>query len=398
MQALSTLFWICLGILFYTYLGYGCLLMVLLKLKKTFLPSGLRQKTNGYMPSVTLLVAAYNEEADIKQKIENSLKLRYPADKLSLLFVTDGSNDKTPVIVAGFPQVQLMHLPERSGKIAAVARAMPRVKSKLTVFTDANTLLNPEALLKLVRHFQHAEVGAVAGEKRVQSPGSDAAAGAGEGFYWKYESTLKKWDSQLHTVVGAAGELFAIRTALFEHVPADTLIEDFHMTLRIAQKGYKVVYEPEAVALEGPSANSQEELKRKIRIAAGGIQAIVRLKALLNPFRYGMLSFQYISHRVLRWTLAPLALLLLLLSNIGLALQGSSLFRFFLLGQLLFYAAALAGYWLESRKIKLKAFFIPYYFFLMNYAVYAGFFRYLRGRQSVLWERAQRQATPKSTG
>ncbi len=391
MQALNILFWICLGIIFYTYLGYGILLMVLLKAKKIFPNKNQPTGSDQYIPTVTLLVAAYNEENDIKQKIENSLGLVYPKNKFSLLFVTDGSNDKTPAIVAGYPQVQLMHQPERRGKIAAVGRAMPQVKSEITVFTDANTMLNPDALLKIVRHYQRPEVGAVAGEKRVHSPDSDAAAGAGEGFYWKYESTLKRWDSQLHTVVGAAGELFSIRTSLFEQVPADTLIEDFYMTLRIAQKGYRVVYEPEAVALEGPSANSQEELKRKVRIAAGGIQAIVRLKALLNPFRYGLLSFQYVSHRVLRWTLAPLGLLLLLLSNIALALHGNPIFQFFLLGQLLFYVFALLGYWLESKKMKLKIFFIPYYFFLMNYAVYAGFFRYLRGRQSVLWERAQRQ-------
>jgi biofilm PGA synthesis N-glycosyltransferase PgaC len=396
MQALNILFWICLGIIFYTYLGYGILLMVLLKAKKIFSEEKPLSSTSVYTPTVTLLVAAYNEENDIKQKIENSLGLNYPKNKLSLLFVTDGSNDKTPQIVTAFPQVQLMHQPERRGKIAAVGRAMPKVNSEITVFTDANTMLNQDALLKIVRHYQRPEVGAVAGEKRVHSPDSDAAAGAGEGFYWKYESTLKRWDSQLHTVVGAAGELFSIRTNLFEQVPADTLIEDFYMTLKIAQKGYRVVYEPEAVALEGPSANSQEELKRKIRIAAGGIQAVVRLKSLLNPFRYGTLSFQYISHRVLRWTLAPLALLVLLLSNIGLALAGNPIYQLFLLAQLLFYAAALLGYWLESRKIKFKIFFIPYYFFLMNYAVYAGFFRYLRGRQSVLWERAQRQTTNSS--
>lgn len=398
MQTISILFWLCLALLFYTYLGYGILLLVLLKAKSFFSTKTPPANSKRYIPTVTLLVAAYNEQADIEEKIKNSLDLHYPKEKLRLLFVTDGSNDKTPEIVAGYPQVDLLHQAERRGKIAAVARAMPQVQSEITVFTDANTMLNPEALEKIVRHYQQPEVGAVAGEKRVSSAEIDAAAGAGEGFYWKYESTLKRWDSQLHSVVGAAGELFSIRTELFEHVPADTLIEDFYMTLRIAQKGYRVVYEPEAVALEGPSANSREELKRKIRIAAGGIQAVVRLKALLNPFRYGILSFQYISHRVLRWTLAPLALLFLLLCNIVLALQGDVLYQFLLLAQLLFYAAALAGYYLESRKIKLKLFFIPYYFFLMNYAVYAGFFRYLRGRQSVLWERAQRQTANKSAG
>lgn len=344
------------------------------------------------------MVAAYNEEHDIEDKIKNSLGLAYPKDKINFLFVTDGSDDRTPEIVAQYPEVTLLHLPERRGKIAAVGRSMPQVKSDITVFTDANTMLNAGAIQNLVRHYQDPKVGAVAGEKRVLSPDSDAAAGAGEGFYWKYESTLKRWDSELYSVVGAAGELFSIRTALFEHVPADTIIEDFYMTLKIAQNGYRVIYEPEACAMETPSANSGEELKRKIRIAAGGIQAIVRLKSLLNPFRYGILSFQYISHRVLRWTLSPLALLLVLLANIVLALQGHGLYQLLLLGQFLFYASALIGYLLESKKIKMKAFFIPYYFFMMNYAVFAGFLRFLRGKQSVLWERAQRQTAGDNAG
>lgn len=391
MGSAAIIFWVCFFLIFYTYLGYGIFLMVLLKAKNLFKSSENSPSPEEFNPSVTLLVAAYNEEQDIEQKILNSLSLNYPKDKISFLFVTDGSNDKTAEIVAKFPEVLHLHQPRREGKIAAVARAMPYVNSELTVFTDANTMLNPEAVRNLVQHYQNPETGAVAGEKRIISPGNDAAAGAGEGFYWKYESALKKWDSELYSVVGAAGELFSIRTSLFEHVPPDTLIEDFYMTLRIAQRGYRVIYEPEAYATEVPSASSGEELKRKVRIAAGGIQAIVRLRSLLNPFRYGVLSFQYISHRVLRWTLTPLALPVLLISNIFLALQGLRFYQVILAGQLFFYLLAFVGYRLASRKIKLKAFFIPWYFTMMNYAVYAGFIRYLRGRQSVLWERAQRQ-------
>lgn len=392
MGSVAVIFWVCLILVFYTYLGYGILLMVLLKVKNLFRKHPDPEPLSGYCPTVTLLVAAYNEEQDIAQKIRNSLALNYPEDKISFLFVTDGSNDKTAKIVTNFPEVMHLHQPERKGKIAAVARAMAYVNSEVTVFTDANTMLNPEAVRNMVRHYQNNEVGAVAGEKRIISPGNDAAAGAGEGFYWKYESTLKKWDSELYSVVGAAGELFSIRTSVYEHVPQDTVIEDFYMTLRIAQKGYRVIYEPEAYATEPPSASSGEELKRKVRIAAGGIQAIVRLKALLNPFKYGVLSFQYISHRVLRWTLTPLALPLLFISNLFLALQGISFYQVIMTGQVLFYLLALTGHRLESRKLKLKVFFIPYYFTMMNYAVFAGFIRYIRGSQSVLWERAQRQA------
>lgn len=343
-----------------------------------------------YLPEVTLLIAAYNEADFIEEKIHNSLAIDYPEDKLKLLFITDGSDDGTPDIIARYPEVRLMHQPPRAGKIAAVHRAMPTVETPITIYTDANTYLNKDVVRKIVRHYEDPKVGAVAGEKRIRNQSADAASGAGEGIYWKYESTLKKWDSELYSVVGAAGELFSIRTELHEEIPTDTVIEDFYTTMRIAQKGYKVRYEPEAYATEGPSASVKEELKRKIRIAAGGIQAIVRLAPVLNIFRYGMLTFQYVSHRVLRWTLAPIALFLLMVSNIALAVQGMELFQGFLIAHVGFYIAALLGYMLEKRKLKVKAFFVPYYFFIMNYACYAGFLRYIKGSQSVLWERAKR--------
>ncbi len=388
-STLVVIFWICLAVIFYAYIGYGILLYALLKVKRW-----MRGKDKAFdpdfVPEVTLLVAAYNEEDFIAQKIENSLALDYPKDKLKFLFVTDGSDDSTPEIISQYPEIRLMHSPERAGKIAAVHRAMPTVDSPITIYTDANTFLNPEAVRRIVRHYADLEVGAVSGEKRIRSTAKDAAQGAGEGIYWKYESTLKRWDSELYSVVGAAGELFSIRTDLHEEIPRDTVIEDFFTTMRIAQKGYRVRYEPEAYATEAPSASVKEELKRKVRIAAGAMQAMWRLRSLLNPFRYGMLSFQYISHRVLRWTLAPLGLLLLFASNVLLAAGGSVFFQFILLMQIGFYAAAVLGWLMERRQLKVKALFVPYYFCVMNYAMYAGFLRYVRGSQSVLWERAKR--------
>jgi poly-beta-1,6-N-acetyl-D-glucosamine synthase len=190
--------------------------------------------------------------------------------------------------------------------------------------------------------------------------------------------------------VGAAGELFAFRREAYEHVPLDTIVEDFYLTMRIAQKGWRVQYAPDAYAVESSSASVQEELKRKIRISAGGLQAVWRLLPLLNVFRYGVITFQYVSHRVLRWTLAPLFLPILLLTNIYLAYCGQTLYQIILGLQLCFYGAALAGWLLERRKMKIKAFFVPYYFCVMNYAQYAGFRRIIRGQQSVLWERAKR--------
>lgn len=389
---IKIIFCLCLFIVFYTYLGYGMILFLLVKLKALFSPKNLPVQTDASLPEVTVLVAAYNEEDFIAEKINNCLAFDYPKDKIRFLFVTDGSNDGTPDVVKKFPQVQLLHSPERKGKIAATNRAMPFVQTPIVVFTDANTIVNKEAIRNMVRHYQSENVGVVAGEKRISVKEKDAASGAGEGIYWKYESKLKKWDSELYSVVGAAGELFSIRTALFAPVPADTIVEDFFMTLTIAKKGYRIVYEPEACAMEGPSATVGEELKRKIRIAAGGMQAVARLSGLLNPFRYGILSFQYISHRVLRWTLAPLSLPILFLTNLALAFTGSLFFQAFLSLQILFYLLVLVGFLLEQRKIKLKVFFVPYYFFIMNYAVYMGFLRAIKGSQSVLWERAKRES------
>lgn len=287
-------------------------------------------------------------------------------------------------------QIRLFHQSERRGKIAAVERVMAFVETPVTIFTDANTDVNPAAIRNIVRHFADPQTGAVAGEKRIAMNEKDQAAGAGEGIYWKYESLLKKWDSELHSVIGAAGELFAIRTVEYRHVPADTLIEDFVMTMGIAMRGFRLVYEPDAYAVETSSASIGEEMKRKIRIAAGGLQAVWRLRALLNPFQHGILSFQYISHRVLRWTLAPLALPLILLINTVLASTGQPFYLALLFLQVLFYVFAVLGFIFERKQLKIKAFFVPYYFCLMNYAMYRGFMRLVSGRQSVVWEKSKR--------
>ncbi len=383
-------FWICLFLAAYTYVGYGAVLYVMVRIQRAFaspLPDSFSEEE---LPELTLVVAAYNEADCIDEKIRNSLALRYPQGRLHVWIVTDGSDDATPQRVENYSKVRHFFQPERRGKIAAVNRVMPLVTTPVVIFTDANTMLNERAAINLARHFEDSKVGAVAGEKRVSSGEQDAASGAGEGFYWKYESALKRWDSALYSVVGAAGELFAVRTDLYEEVPADTIIEDFYLTLSIAQAGYRVVYEPEAYAVEGPSASVKEELKRKVRIAAGGIQAIIRLRALLNPFRYGVLSFQYISHRVLRWTITPFALVGLFISNAWLLSEQLLFYQLFFAGQLLFYGLAAVGWGLAARKIKMKVFFVPYYFCVMNYAVLAGIIRYLKGAQSVVWERAER--------
>ncbi|KAA6431521.1 glycosyltransferase family 2 protein [Dyadobacter flavalbus] len=389
---MKLLFWFSLFIVFYTFLGYGIVLFILVRIRRIFKGKRLVPGLDQDFPTLTLVIAAYNEESIIEEKIRNTLELSYPQGKLKLLFITDGSSDRTPDLIARYGQIQLMHTPVRSGKIQAIHRAMHEVDSEVVVFTDANTFLNKDALLLIARHYADPKVGAVSGEKRVMQEAM-ADATAGEGFYWKYESTLKKWDSELYSVVGAAGELFSVRRSLYKEVQSDTILDDFMISMLIAQQGYRIIYEPEAYASELSSDNIKEELKRKIRIAAGGIQSILRLEKLFNPFHYPVLTFQYISHRVLRWTVTPFLMLLALILNIVIVIRtGEWLYTAILIAQLLFYTLSFAGWVLEKRRIKIKALFVPYYFCVMNYAVLAGIRRYIAGSQSAVWDKAKRKS------
>lgn len=392
---------LCLAIVFYTYIGYGIVITLIVKIRGLFRSRKPLPDDDSYTPMVTLVMAAYNEMSCLPAKLTNSHALDYPAEKLRLLFVTEGSTDGSTAWLEslrddGDQQIDVLGGRERTGKVAAMNRAMQHVKTPIVVFSDANTQLNVRAIRNLVRHFRDENVGAVAGEKRIEVLDSEAAAGAGEGLYWKYESYLKRMDAQLHTVVGAAGELFAVRTPLYEPVEPDTLLDDFIISLRIAGNGYRVEYEPDAYALERPSFSIDEEKKRKVRIAAGGFQSIMRLLSLLNIGRYGWLTFQYVSHRVLRWAVTPFCLPLIWLTNLALILPiqpPTSLYPVWLIlfaGQCLFYAAAWIGYRLEHRHIRVKALFVPFYFTFMNVCALLGFLRYRRGNTSGTWDKARR--------
>lgn len=388
------LFWALLFIVFYAYLGYGILLFILVRLKRLFVQPP--KPDPAYEPEVTLFVAAYNEKDFVDAKVKNALELDYPQSKIRQIWVTDGSDDGTPDLLKQYEHlgVEVYHKPERGGKIGAMNRGMQFVKTPIVIFSDGNTLLGRESIRRIVALFSHPDVGCVSGEKRIFDKEKDTAAGT-EGIYWKYESKLKKWDAELYSVVGAAGELFAIRTNLFTEVEKDTLLDDFIISLRVAMQGYTIQYDPEAYAIETSSANVREELKRKIRIAAGGIQSVIRLSPLLNIFRFGTLSFQYISHRVLRWTLAPVALPFILILNAVLWIEAGitnfyNLYVWLFYLQLAFYLMAIIGWYLENKAFRIKILFVPYYFLMMNYAVIMGIRRYFKGSQSVNWERAKR--------
>jgi len=384
---MEILFWLALALVFYTYLGYGIVLFILVRIKRLFV----RKKPFdlSFEPEVTLVIPAYNEEDYIAEKAQNSLELDYPKEKLRILFITDGSSDSTPEILRGIDGVEVTHEDIRAGKSAAENRAMTMVTTPIVVFCDANTYLNPMCIRNLVRHYTDPKVGAVSGEKRVLSKGADTASAAGEGLYWKYESTLKKWDSELYTIVGAAGELISFRSELVQDLEHDTILDDFIQTMRICQQGFKVKYEPDSFAAETASDNVKEELKRKVRIAAGGWQSMSRLWPILIPIPNPLLSFQYISHRVLRWSISALALPLIFILNFFI-MDVAPIYSYLFYAQIAFYALALLGWFLENRAIRVKALFVPYYFLMMNYAVFAGFFRWAKGSQKATWERAKR--------
>lgn len=346
-------------------------------------------------PDVCLFVTAFNEKDYVDQKVENSFSLDYPKEKVQYLWITDGSEDGTPDLLQKYSEVEVHHLPERKGKIHAMNRGMEFVRAPIVIFSDTNTILGKQSIREIVEQFKNPRVGCVAGEKRIINKEKDAAAGAGEGLYWKYESWLKKMDAGVNSAVGGVGELFAIRKDLFQEVEGDTLLDDFIISLRIAQRGYKIAYTPNAYAEETGSLNVKEELKRKIRIAAGGVQSFLRLKPLLNPFKYGVLSWQYFSHKVLRWTIAPISLFLLLMVNFAIVLDTgqwgyTNWFTIFLYLQLFCYLLALIGWYFEKKQIRLKLLFAPFYFVTINYAGVAGIIRYLKGKQSVNWEKSKR--------
>ena len=394
MAALKTIFWICTFLVFYTYLGYGMLLWVLVKLKRIVMGKPKKRALptdDDELPDVTFLVCAYNEQDVVDMKMKDIYQLDYPKNKLHIAWVTDGSSDNTNSYLKTYTDVDIIFTPERKGKTAALNHGLSLVKSDITVMTDANTMVNPGAIKEIVRLMQDPKVACVAGEKRVMARHKGQAAAEGEGLYWRYESALKRMDSELYSAMGAAGELNAIRTALYEPMPENALLDDFVMSMRMVDKGYKIAYSSNAYASEYGSANLQEESKRKRRIAAGGLQSCWWLRKMMNPFRKPIVAFQFISHRVLRWSITPFALMALIPLNVALLLmKAGNVYTVIWLLQIIFYATALCGYIQEKRGNRSKLLYIPYYFLFMNMNVFAGI-PYLRSHsKGGIWEKAKR--------
>ena len=393
MTTLKILFWTCLCICIYTYVGYALVLFVMVRIKHWLkgVPQRMELPSDNLLPEVTFLVCAYNEQDIVDWKMQNIYDTDYPARKLHIMWVTDGSSDDTNVRLKKYDDVEIVYSPERRGKTAALNHGISQVKTELTVMTDANTAVNREAIREIVRCFQDPQVGCVAGEKRIVSRHEGEVASEGEGLYWRYESALKRMDSDLYSAMGAAGELNAIRTKLYQPMPETALLDDFVMSMRMVSEGHKIAYTSEAYAMEYGSANLEEESKRKRRICAGGLQSIWWLRGMMNPFKQPLVAFQFVSHRVLRWTLTPICMMALIPLNVWLVLiKGGIIYNVIWMLQILFYLAAWGGYMLEQHGKKNKWLFVPYYFLFMNINVFRGM-HYLRTHQGGgAWEKAKR--------
>lgn len=385
------LFWGAAFLILHTYLLYPLLLVAAdgvaqLCSNVRYMKGGSDRRREGgtYLPSVTVVVAAYNEERCIAAKLANSLALDYPADRLEVLVGSDGSTDRTDQLVGGVgnPRVVLSRA-ERVGKTGVLNRCVPSAQGEIVVLTDANTSLRPSAVRELVRHFADPEVGAVCGRLKLYNP---TRRDYEESAYWFYESILKLYEGKHGAVMGANGGLYAIRRRLFTQLPPSTIVDDFVIPLRILAGGYLVRYEPQAVAWEETTEDYRQEFGRRARIAAGNFQSLRLLARLLSPAR-GWAAFAFFSHKLLRWC-APALMAVALAANLALAGRGS--YRAALALQLGFYLLALAGRLGVLRGWPRRLASAAYYFVAMNLAIAVGFWRFARSSQGAAWERTAR--------
>jgi cellulose synthase/poly-beta-1,6-N-acetylglucosamine synthase-like glycosyltransferase len=389
------LFWCAALLLLHTYFFYPLILCAMDGMGQVFqsirfMRTGTnrrRERAPGQLPTVSLVVAAYNEASCIQQKLQNSFALKYPEDRFEVLIGSDGSSDGTDELVSQCtdPRVRLSPAP-RAGKTTVLNRCIPMAKGDIIVLSDANTMIEPGAIEALVRHFEDPEVGAVCGKLRLYNPTKQDYE---ESAYWNYESFIKFYEGKRGAVVGANGGLYAIRRTLFTQLPPSTIVDDFVIPLRILENGYKVVYEAGAVAHEETTEDYGKEFGRRARIAAGNFQSLKMVPGLLLPTA-GFPAFAFWSHKLLRWC-APALMAVALLAN--LFLMDSLFYQFTLFFQALFYALAYLGKAGVLKGTGRRIASVAYYFVTMNLAIVVGFWRFLRNAQKAAWDRTARASS-----
>lgn len=370
------LFWLSLGFILYTYLGYPILVVILAALKNK------RIRKKPITPKVSLLITAYNEEGVIRDKIENSFRLDYPRDSLEIVVVSDGSTDRTNEIVKEYSgQGVILHeYPSNSGKVSALNKSIPEVKGEILVFTDTSSMLSSDSIRELTSNFADSSVGCVTGDYIVLGK-KEAALGEEEDFYWKYETFIKEKETRIGSILGAHGSLYAIRKELYSF-PEDRIInDDYWIPMEIIKRRYRAIYEPKAVATE--VAEMMGGFSRRLRIAVGNYQQLFLLKSLFKPFR-GWLILQFFSHKVLR-LVVPWFFVTLLVSNFF--LRGMFYLAFLSL-QLVFYGLAFWGMKLHHKKgIEIRLVKLPYYLCMINCSFLIGLCRFLRYGGRVTWKK-----------
>ena len=377
----KVVFWLSATVIVYTYLGYPLIIGLLARWRPRPI------KGQDITPPVTLLIAAYNEQDCIAAKLENSLNLDYPGERLEIVVVADGSTDRTTEIVTAHAEsnVRLLYQAQRQGKVGALIRAFPLTHGEIVVFSDANCYFPADTLRKLVRHFADLQVGGASGAKRIIQ-GRKTISGHGESIYWRYESFLKACDSAVSSVMGVPGEVWAARRDAYIAPDPDTLLDDFVASMTMVIAGWRVIFDPEVQAYEEASPSLRAEWRRRARNAAGGWQAFFKLRGML-VHRSRLVIFQYLSHRVLRWMVTPQLFVLLFLSN--LYLLSSSFYGLAFGVQVGFYGLALGGWVLATLGEPVSWLLAPLYVCLLNAAAVVGGCRYLLGKQSVLWHKVR---------
>lgn len=379
---LVIIFWIAVLWVLYTYLLYPIMLLLISAGKRA-----VRHGVPESWPQVSLVIAAHNEEAVLEEKLENSLALDYPSDRIQIIVASDGSTDATESIAASYADrgVVLHRVEERGGKTQAQNEAVRLAQGEFLVFSDANSMYDAQALKRIIEPFVDPSVGCVCGELRYANPEGDAA-GKGEGIYWRYEQFLKRRESALSSTLGANGSIYALRRDLFEELDAD-IISDFIMPVRVWRRGFRAVYEPSAIAEERSGGTFADEFHRRTRIIARSLRGLWSERGVLNPLAHGWFAVQMISHKVMRW-MVPLAMIAAFVSNA--LLRDIAPYGFFFNAQLVLYGLALLGNLLPAHLGRLALFYIPAHFVAINAGALLGLLRFISGRRYRIWQPTSR--------
>jgi cellulose synthase/poly-beta-1,6-N-acetylglucosamine synthase-like glycosyltransferase len=376
------LFWISVGLIVYTYFIFPLLVV----LRGILLKKPYKSEDVSPLPLVSVIIAAYNEEKEIGEKLNNILSLDYPKDRLEVVIASDGSTDRTNEIVSEYASrgIKLLPLP-RLGKAGALNAAVAASTGEILVFSDANSIYKSDALRAIVRPFADAKVGGVAGNQVYLKKKGTSVVGAGERSYWDFDRIMKQFESSAGNTISATGAIYAIRRSLFEPV-VEGVTDDFYTSTNVIARKYRLVFAPDAIAYESVAGTSKMEFGRKVRVITRGLRAVlIARRQLLNPFRYGFYAVQLFSHKALRRLVVFLLLLLLLVNPF--LWNDSWFYRVTMLGQLGFYGLGLLGYLLDGTRLgRLKPFTIPFYFCLVNLAVLLAALNIMRGQQIKRWE------------